>query len=114
MQLLVYIMKRTEKLSAVLSGLMQAGISGTTVIDSEGALQFIHQKGVDDPPMFGALRRFLNPTGEPEKMLLIVLEDSMVDAAKAVIRKEVDIEQPDTGIIFTVPVSSVEGLSKKK
>ena len=113
MQLLVYIMKRTEKLPAVLAGFMKAGISGTTVLDSEGALQVLDGGRENDvPALFGSLRRFLNPTGDPEKGVLVVLEDDMVEKAKAVIHKLVDIEKPDTGIVFTVPVSSVEGLSK--
>ena len=43
MQLLVYIMKKTERLPQVLAGFMREGISGTTVLDSQGALQLIHQ-----------------------------------------------------------------------
>lgn len=112
MQLLVYIMKKTERLPQVLAGFMREGISGTTVLDSQGALPLIHQKGVDDPPAFGALRRFLNPHGSPEKMILVVLEDELCEKAFRVIRETVDIDQPDTGIFFTLPVSHVEGLSK--
>ncbi len=112
MQLLVYIMKKTEKLPQVLAGFMREGIRGTTVLDSQGALPLIHQNGVDDPPAFGALRRFLNPSGAPEKMLLVVLEDDMCEKVFRVIRETVDIDQPDTGIFFTLPVSHAEGLSK--
>ncbi len=112
MQLLVYIMKKTERLPQVLAGFMREGISGTTVLDSQGALQLIHQNGVDDPPIFGSLRRFLNPQGAAEKMILVVLEDDMVKKAAQVIRETVDIEKPDTGIFFTLPVTHVEGLSR--
>ena len=113
MQLLVYIMKKTELLPQVLAGFMREGITGTTVLDSQGALQLIHQKGVEDPPIFGSLRSFLNPQGNAEKMILVVLEDALCEKAFQVIRETVDIEKPDTGIFFTLPVSHVEGLAKQ-
>lgn len=111
MKLLCYIMKHTERLSQILSGFMEAGIPGTTVIDSQGALQVLGADSVNAPPIFGALRRFLNPDGEPEKMILVILPEEKVEAAKSVIRSVVDLSQPDTGVVFTIPVSDVEGLS---
>lgn len=113
MQLLVYIMKKTELLPKVLAGFMEEGISGTTVIESKGALQLIDESSIDAPPIFGALRRFLNPHGMDEKMVLVVLPEEKVKKAIAVIKNTVDIEKPDTGIFFTVPVENAEGLAKK-
>ena len=112
MQLLIYIMKKTELLPRVLAGFMKEGISGTTVIDSQGALQLINQSSVDAPPIFGSLRQFLNPKGAEEKMLLVVLPEDKVAKATQIIKNTVDITKPDTGIFFTVQVGNVEGLAK--
>lgn len=112
MQLLIYITKRIEKLPAVLSGFMEEGIRGATVVDSQGALQTIFADSVDAPPIFGSLRKFLNPQGEEEKMVFVVLQEEQVEMAKSVIRRTVDLSRPDTGIFFTVPVTDVEGLAR--
>ena len=113
MQLLIYITKRLEKLPTVLSGFMEAGIRGATVVDSQGALRTIMADGVDAPPIFGSLRKFLNPGGEEEKMVFVVLPEDKLETAKSVIRRTVDLSRPDTGIVFTLPVTDVEGLIKQ-
>ena len=112
MQLMIYITKEAEKLPYILSGFMEAGIRGATVVDSQGALRTISADSEDAPPIFGSLRKFLNPRGEEEKMVFVVLPDEKVAAAKEVIRGAADLSLPDTGIIFTVPVTDVEGLAK--
>ncbi len=112
MQLLIYITKQLEKLPAVLSGFMEEGVKGATVVDSQGALRTILADGEEAPPIFGSLRKFLNPRGEEEKMVFVVLPEEQVETAKNVIRRNVDLTLPDTGIFFTVPVTDVEGLTK--
>ena len=115
MQLLIYITKETEKLPAILEGFVEAGVHGATVVDSQGGLQVMYSDPSDDlPPFFGTLRRFLNPQGEAEKMVFVVLPEDKVEAAKNVIRTTVDLSAPDTGIFFTMPVNDVEGLEKRK
>ena len=113
MQLLIYITKQLEKLPTVLSGFMEEGIRGATVVDSQGALRTIASDSVDAPPIFGSLRRFLNPGGEEEKMVFVVLPEEKLETAKEVIRRTVDLSRPDTGIFFTLPVNDVEGLAKR-
>ena len=113
MQLLVFIMRKIDNLPVVLSRYMDAGISGTTILDCEGALQVLGQNSVDQPPIFGSLRSYLNPSHESRKMLLTVLSDEQLPVAKQIIRDVVDIDRPDTGIMFTLPLTSVEGLAKK-
>ncbi|MBP5288440.1 MAG: hypothetical protein J6Z79_01020 [Clostridia bacterium] len=113
MQLLIYITKQLEKLPAVLSGFMEEGVRGATVVDSQGALQTILADSEEAPPIFGSLRKFLNPGGEEEKMVFVVLPEDKVETAKSVIRRTVDLSRPDTGIFFTLPVNDVEGLAKE-
>ena len=114
MQLLLFILNKVEVLSELLAQLMNAGISGTTVVDCEGAMRVLGHSDAEPPPIFGSLRQFLNPQRENGKLILTVLTDAQVPVAKQIINQVVGgIEKPDTGIIVTMPLTSVEGLSDR-
>jgi hypothetical protein len=111
MQLLVLVLNKVDCLQAILCGLMKANVTGTTVLDGEGMLQVLGQSSVEPPPIFGSLRQFLNPGREHGKVLFTVLEQSQVAPVKAIIDKAVGgISNPNTGIMFTIDLSSVDGL----
>ena len=111
MQLLVLVLNKTELLGEVLSSLIKAGLKGATVIDSMGALRVIDKDTVEPPPIFGSLRKYLTPSHEQSKTVFIVLRDSEVEIARATINKVTGgLDKPDTGIMFSVPVSFAEGL----
>ncbi len=111
LQLLVVILNKTECMPDILSRLMAEGIGGTTIVDCEGMLQVISKSQVEPPPIFGSLRQFLNPGRQAGKLLLTVLGDGQIAVAKKIIDEAVGgIEKPGTGIVFTLPITSAEGL----
>lgn len=111
MQLLVLILTKTECMPQIVSDMVGAGLGDPTVIDCEGALNVIDKSNVEPPPLFGGLRYILNQVKQESKMMFAVLKDEQIDKAKKLIDRQVGgIEKPNTGIIFTVPISSVEGL----
>lgn len=115
MLLQVFILNQVDLLPRVLSGLMAAGVTGTTVLDCKGGLQVMGQsEDLDDaPPIFGSLRKFLNPGPAEGRLLLTVLDEKKLPASRKVISEVVgDISKPGTGIFFTVPITNVEGLVK--
>ena len=113
MQLLSLVLNKTEHLPKILSLFMQSGIKGTTVLDCEGSLSVLSDNVNDAPPIFGSLRHFLNPRHENAKFLMVVLRDDQVTTAKDIINEVVGgIDKPNTGIMFTVDLSSVDGLAK--
>lgn len=115
MLLQVFVLNQVDRLPRLLSGFMAAGVTGTTVLDCKGGLQVMGQSGdLDDaPPIFGSLRKFLNPGPAEGRLLLTVLDESKLDASRQVIREVVgDITRPGTGIYFTIPITNVEGLVK--
>lgn len=114
MQLLVLIFNKVELLPSLLAKLLNAGIYGTTVLDCEGAMRVLGQDTIEPPPIFGSLRQFLNSQHHAGKMVLSVLTDTQAPVAKKIINEVVGgIEKPDTGILFTVPLTSVEGLADR-
>jgi hypothetical protein len=115
MLLQVLILRQVDLLPDLLTEFTNAGIPGSTVIDCEGALQVLGQASVDAPPIFASLRKFLNPDHESNKLVLTVLSAEMYPKARKVVADVIgDITAPGTGIIFTVPITNVEGLAKRK
>ena len=67
------------------------------------------------PPIFASLRKFMNPDQEHNKLVLTVLSEEQYPRVRKVVADVVgDITAPGTGIIFTVPITNVEGLAKRK
>lgn len=111
MQLFVLILNKTECLPKLLGEFLSAGIKGATIYDSMGEVQYIGHETVEPPPIFGSLRKFINPDHEQNKNVLVILRDEQVEAARAIVNKVTGgLDKPGTGIIFTVPVSFVEGI----
>ena len=113
MQLLVLILNDISRVPKILSEFLAAGIPGTTVVECHGAMRVLRQSQVEPPPIFGALRHIINEEYSEGRVLLTVLSDDQMATAKGVIHHVLgDLNRPDSGILFAVPITSVEGLSK--
>ncbi len=114
MQLFVHITNHVDSMTPILARLMEAGVHGATVVDCKGMLTAINESSVEPPPIFGSLRRFINPGQESGKMLFIVLRDEDVPAVKQIVHAVAgDLKMPNTGILFTVPIMGWEGVSHR-
>ena len=111
MKLLVLILNKTEYLGKILNCLLERDICGATLLDSTGMIRVISEQSVEPPAIFGSLRQFINPSRESSKTVLMVLPEGKVETAKSVIREVTGgFDKPNTGIMFTVPISSTEGV----
>lgn len=111
MKLLVLVLNKTECLGQILSELLDAGLHGATVIDSQGMLRVISHDTVEPPPIFGSLRKYMTPSHEMNKTVFIVLPDEKIEIARKIINKVTGgIDKPDTGIMFAMPLSFVDGI----
>ncbi len=113
MHLLIVILKKVELIDQIIKELAEVGVPGGTIIDTTGMASVL--ENMDDLPIFGMLRRVLNESApeerEAEKMLLFVLKDEELENTKDIVRNVIgDLNTPNTGIMFAVPVSFVEGL----
>ena len=105
MQLFVYISSNPEVVSPLMSELLSKGIHGATSVDCKGMLKSINDSSVEPPPVFGSLRKFINPDYQSGKMVFIVLKDEEIPVVKAAVHKICgDLRLPNTGIFFSVPV----------
>lgn len=114
MQLLILILKKINLTDDLIRALAEGGVHGGTIIDSTGMANVLGN--LDDLPMFGMLRKVINKEdGEKEtcKTMLFVLKDSEVENARKIIRSVLgDLSRPNTAVMFSVPVTSVEGLGE--
>lgn len=112
MQLLVLILKKVELMDELLKQLAKGGVKGATILDGTGMAEAL--VNMEDLPMFGVLRRILaDEEKEVCKLLLFVLKDEQIIQTRNVIKSVVgDFSIPNTGIMFSIPITYVEGLGE--
>ena len=109
MQLVVIVLNRTEYLEDLLKEFAERGISGATILDSTGMARVLGSH--EDLHIFGSLRMMFNPERQESKTVLTVLPEEKIPVLKESVRDVVgDLSKPDTGILFGVPLSFVEGM----
>ncbi len=113
MQVFVFVLNRTEHLEHLLQTFADRGLNGATVLESKGMARILHSE--DEMPIFYGLRAIMEPERRSSKTIFMVLRDEQVDLARRVVNEVTGgLDEPDTGIMFAMPLSMVEGLEKKK
>lgn len=109
MQLLIAVINQEERLDDILAGFIDLGITGATVIRSEGMGRMLSE----DIPIFAGLQSLLS-SARPQNATLfsVIEEESVVENAIALLQEICgNLNDPATGIAFTVPVGRVVGLA---
>lgn len=112
MQLFILILKKIDRMEELLKMLAESGVRGGTILEGTGMAKEL--TNMEELPVFGMLKLLLADEGQGNsKVMLFVLRDDQLASTKKVIRKVIgDLSLPNTGIMFSVPVSFVEGLSE--
>ena len=85
---------------SVMSAAREAGARGGTVIDARGTAN------AEAKALFG-----LEVSGEKE-IVVILVQEELKDGILKAINKEVGLNKPGQGIVFSMPVDSVVGLGE--
>jgi hypothetical protein len=114
MYMLVMVLDDTAHLSDVLSAWESAGVSGVTIIESTGLNRVLQRHSADM-----AFARFsqMFGSGRVGHNTLFTVIDSLDLAETAVKATEAvlgNLNEPDTGIIFALPVAKTWGLISQK
>jgi nitrogen regulatory protein P-II 1 len=108
MKLLLIVLNSSDKLEDVLEGLLEAGVTGATVIDSVGMGRII-----EDVPLFAGMRSVFRAAKPHNNMIFSVITDAQVAETMAVLEKILCCSQEKgRGIAFTIPIDSAIGLRK--
>lgn len=109
MQLLIAVINDEEKLDEILSGLVELGVTGATIVASEGMGRVI----THDIPIFAGLEALaLRSRPQNQTIFSVIRDDHKVDRVIALLQEICgDFDDPATGIVFTIPVTRVVGLA---
>ncbi len=108
MKLLVFILNNEELLEDVLAAYVEAGIQGATIIDSEGMGRFLTY----EVPLFADFKDFMKGNKPYNKTIIsVVKNDKLIPRLEKLINKVCGgLDNPGTGIFFTIPVDYARGL----
>jgi len=107
MKLVVLILNKVEKLEEILEGFIEVGVSGATIIDSIGMGHVL----AEEVPIFAGLRFMFAGARPHNKTIISVIKEEKEKEIINLIKKIIgDLNQPGTGIIFTLQLDQVEGL----
>jgi nitrogen regulatory protein PII len=110
--MVVCVINRSNQCPSLLREWTKAGAPGVTIVESSGVKQ--HERGVlDDIPLFPSLRDLEEADEWHHRTVFTVVPDEetvdrVVQATEALLG---DMCNPDTGILFVVPVSRVIGMN---
>jgi nitrogen regulatory protein PII len=105
-QLLIAVVDE-EKTEEILAGFLELGVTGATVLQSEGMGRLL----ANEVPIFAGLEP-LRRARPRNHTLFSVMDDAKVDRVVELVREVCGgLDAPASGIVFTLPVSRVEGLS---
>jgi nitrogen regulatory protein P-II 1 len=108
MQLLVAVINHEEMVDDILAGFVELGITGATVVHSEGMGRVLSH----DVPIFAGVRSLTARSRPTNQTLFSVIDEEKVDAAISLIQEVCgSLEAPGAGIVFTIPVTRVIGLA---
>jgi nitrogen regulatory protein PII len=109
--LLVAVIEDSEKVEPILETFYESGMSGATVLESMGMGHAIAAH-------YSIFSRFADLNGSRQgqthnRVIFTVVEtEEILERAVEIIRKVVgDLNRPDTGLLFTVPLDRVEGFN---
>lgn len=114
MHLIVFVLDCIEHCTDLLRAWEEAGALGVTILESTG-LGRLRTAMRDDLPLMPSLREMLASQEMHHRTLFTVVPDE--ETVQRIIRATEQVvgnlEQPNTGFLFTVPVSQALGLRKR-
>lgn len=114
--LVVLVIDNLHQESDVINAWESAGVGGITIIESTGLARFRQKEGLrDDTPLMPSLRSFLQSREEYHRTIFSIVDDeAMIERLQKVTEAITGkLSQPQTGIMFAVPLSFVAGVPRR-
>lgn len=113
MKLIVLILNKVDTLEFLLEDLSAAGVKGATILQSQGMAMTLAQIG--SSLISSSIRALFSSDDLENRTILIVAKEEQVPVIRKIIYHSVgDLKDPNTGILFTVPVDFIDGLPEYK
>lgn len=113
---ILFVLHDNERLEEILNAWEEAGAPGVTILPSSGLERFRNSRPYnEDMPLLPSLDDFFNLSEVHNSTLFSVVSDEqIVDRIVAATEKVTgDLNQPDSGILFVLPVARAYGLHRK-
>lgn len=115
-EVIVLVLDDGNKVSEVLNAWLTAGVSGVTLLDSAGLGHEFAKHGMrSDLSFMPSLESLLRVREERSRTIFSIVPDGFdVDALIAATEAITgSLDKPDTGILFTIPVTRARGLHRR-
>jgi hypothetical protein len=116
-ELIVLVLDDPDKTEEVLKAWVATGVPGVTLLNSTGLRYELGRGGLrDDVPLFPSLEDFLQSREEEHRTLFAIVPDGFDLEALVRVTERITgaLEEPDTGILFSLPVARVWGLNRRQ
>lgn len=118
-ELVILVLDDSSKFNDVITAWIKVGVPGLTLIDSAGfghALNHMEEGARNDLPLLPSFASLLRVREDPSRMLFSVVPDgfpvdTLIEATENITGP---LTEPDTGILFTLPVTRVRGGLQRK
>lgn len=111
MNVLFIVLNEAEYLDEILDAFVDIGVTGATIIDSQGMGSALTNVNTTDEPFYGVLKNMFDESRPYNKTVFTVLKDEeLLEKAVHVVKDiVVDIYEPGVGIMFTIPLGMTYG-----
>lgn len=107
--MLVLVLEKEQYLNELLLELSDVGIKSATVTNSSGMMG--HLSSLGEEQIISKLRPLFTPAHTENKTIFMVLDKEKVEVARETIRNVLgDLSEPETGILFGIPLLFTEGI----
>lgn len=116
MHALVLVLNNREYMEDVLNGLVEVGVKGATILDSQGMGSEILAHNFSSANLFGGLKTVFDREHPFNKTIFTVIEDEellhkAMDKIKLIVG---DLSSAGEGLMFSIPVDNVMGMAKDR
>ena len=109
MKLLVLVINKEEHLEEVMELFIELGVPGATVLDSMGMGRYL----THNVPIFASFRDLMPDSRAYNKTVLSIMDDELIPKVVAGVEQILgSLDQPGVGVLFTVPVDQIRGVSR--
>lgn len=113
MYLLINVVERSEQLPTIMEQFAKIGITGSTVIDSTGMGRVLMKTRATLTVMQQINKVTTDLESSNKTVLTVIKEKDRLDQAIKIVRSLCgDLSSPGRGILFTLPLDFVEGVSE--
>ena len=108
MKLFVFVLNDEEFLEEVMEAYVEAGVTGATILDSEGMGRFLTY----EIPIFAGFKDFMKGNKPYNKTILSVVKgQEVIDRVRQLIEPVIgNLSDPGTGIMFSLDIDWTSGL----